>query len=106
MIARIWRGWTRQEDADEYVRYLQETGEPTSLQTPGNHGFWILRRMIEDRCEFVTISHWETLAAVRAFAGDDVEKAVFFPEDERFLVDRELTVSHYELTGTDPAPAA
>ena len=54
----------------------------------------------------MTISHWESLGAVRAFAGDDVEKAVFFPEDERFLVDREVTVSHYEITGKDPAPAA
>lgn len=106
MIARIWRGWTRPEDAEAYVEYLQQTGAPGSLGTPGNHGFFILHRPSGDREEFVTVSLWDSLEAVKAFAGDDVEKAVFYPEDERFLVDRERTVSHFEwITGRDLAPA-
>ena len=53
------------------------------------------------------MSLWDSLEAVRGFAGDDVDLAVFFPEDDRFLVSRELTVSHYELViGTDPVPGA
>ena len=107
MIARIWRGWTRREDADAYVDYLHESGAPASLGTPGNRAFYILHRPSGDREEFVTISLWESLEVVKGFAGDDIEKAVFFPEDDRFLVEREWTVSHFEwITGRDRAPEA
>jgi heme-degrading monooxygenase HmoA len=107
MIARIWRGWTRAEDEVDYVDYLQASGAPASRDTPGNRGFYILHRVVGDRAEFVTMSLWDSLDAVRGFAGDDVEKAVFFPEDKCFLVDRDLTVAHYEFVkGTDPVPGA
>jgi heme-degrading monooxygenase HmoA len=107
MIARIWRGWTTLEDAGDYVEYLQETGAPGSLGTPGNRGFFILHRPAGDREEFLTVSLWDSLEAVKGFAGEDVEKAVFYPEDERYLVDRERTVAHFEwITGTDRAPEA
>ena len=100
MIARVWRGWTRREDADAYVEYLQQTGAPASLGTPGNRGFYVLRRPADDREEFVTISLWDSLEVVKGFAGDDIEKAVFYPEDEAFLVDREWTAAHFEwITG-------
>ena len=66
-------------------------------ETPGNRGAWMLRRDEGDRTEFVTLSYWDSLDAVRAFAGDDVERAVFYPEDDRFLVDRETRVLHYEI---------
>jgi heme-degrading monooxygenase HmoA len=97
VIARVWRGWTSREDADAYVDYLRATGVKEARELPGNRGFSILRRLEEDRVEFVTVILWESLDAIRAFAGDDIEHAVFFPEDERYLVDRELTVSHYEV---------
>jgi heme-degrading monooxygenase HmoA len=107
VIARIWRGWTRAEDEAAYVEYLEATGAPASRGTAGNRGFYILHRVVGDRAEFVTMSLWDSLEAVHGFAGDDVDLPVFFPEDDRFLVSRELTVSHYELvTGTDPAPGA
>jgi heme-degrading monooxygenase HmoA len=99
VIARIWRGWTRAEDEEAYVRYLEETGAPASRGTPGNRGFSILHRMVGDRAEFVTMSLWDSLESLRGFAGDDVEKAVFYPEDERFLVDRDWTVAHYDFEG-------
>ena len=99
MIARIWRGWTRAEDEAAYVDYLEATGAPAARGTPGNCGFYILHRVFGDRAEFVTMSLWDSLESVRGFAGDDIEKAVFYPEDERFLVDRELTVAHYEFEG-------
>jgi heme-degrading monooxygenase HmoA len=65
--------------------------------TPGNRGAWILRRNEGDRTEFVTLTFWDSLEAVRGFAGDDVERAVFYPEDDRFLVEREERVHHWEL---------
>ncbi len=101
MIARIWRGWTRTEDADEYVAYLQTTGIPAYRATPGNRAAYILRRTGGDRTEFVTLTFWTSLDAVKAFAGEDVEQAVFYPEDDRFLVDRETTVTHFEVIEPD-----
>ena len=108
MIARIWRGWTSREDAEAYARYMVEVAAPDSLGTPGNRGFSVLHRPDGDREEFLTISLWESLDVIREFAGDDVERAVFYPEDERYLVERELTVSHfaYVPTGTGRDPAA
>ena len=97
MIVRTWRGWTRAEDADGYVAYLRETGLKECRATPGNRGAWVLRRLAGDRCEFVTVSVWESLDDVRGFAGEDVERAVFYPEDDAFLVERELAVQHWEL---------
>jgi heme-degrading monooxygenase HmoA len=97
MIARMWRGWTRPEDADAYLEYLRETGLKAYRATPGNRGAWALQRDDGDRIEIVTLSFWDSLDAVRAFAGKDVEQAVFYPEDDRFLINREVTARHYRL---------
>jgi heme-degrading monooxygenase HmoA len=87
---------------------MAEIAAPDSLGTPGNRGFSVLHRPDGDREEFLTISLWESLDVIRAFAGDDIDRAVFYPEDERYLVERQLTVSHFEYvpTGTDRGPAA
>ena len=97
MIARTWRGWTAAADADTYVDYLNETGLKEYRETPGNRGAWLLRRVDGDRAEFVTLTFWDDMDAVRRFAGDEPERAVYYPEDERFLVEREDTVSHFEV---------
>ena len=57
----------------------------------------MLRRDDGDRTEFITFSLWESVDAVKAFAGEDYEAAVYYPEDERFLIEREDTVKHYEV---------
>jgi heme-degrading monooxygenase HmoA len=97
MIMRIWRGWTRPEDADEYADYIVGTGLAEYLATPGNRGAHLVSRPDGDRTEFLTISLWDSREAIAAFAGDDIDRAVFYPEDDRFLVDREETVGHYEV---------
>jgi heme-degrading monooxygenase HmoA len=97
MIARIWKGAVRQQDGDAYARYMQDTGVAGYARTPGNRGVWMLRRDVGDRTEFVMFTLWDSLEAVKAFAGDDHETAVFYPEDERFLVERDLTSAHYEV---------
>jgi heme-degrading monooxygenase HmoA len=97
VIARIWRGAVRAEDADEYAEYLRGTGVTGYSETPGNLGVHMLRRIEGDRAEFLMLTFWESLEAVRGFAGDDVETAVFYPEDDRFLVDRDLTATHWEV---------
>ena len=104
MIARIWRGATAAADADAYVDYVRETGAKASRDTSGNKGFSILRRPLGAAVEVLTVSLWESLDAVRAFAGDDVNRAFFFPEHDRYLVERDATVSHFEADdlGTGP----
>jgi heme-degrading monooxygenase HmoA len=97
VIARIWRGWIRRADSDAYVEYLRDTGLREYRSTPGNRGAWVLRRDEGDRTEVITLSFWVSLDAIRGFAGDEIERAVFYPEDDRFLVDREITVGHYTL---------
>jgi heme-degrading monooxygenase HmoA len=97
MIARWWRGWTRADEIDRYVEYVEETGVNALAATPGNMGVYILTRVEGDRAEIVVVSLWESLEHVRAFAGDDVGRAVFYPDDDRFLVDRDWRVSHYEV---------
>jgi heme-degrading monooxygenase HmoA len=96
MIARIWRGVVRLDDADVYADYIRETGFAEYAQTSGNRGAWMLRRDQGDRTEFITLSLWDSVDAIRAFAGDDIEAAVLYPEDERYLVG-ESTVTHYQV---------
>jgi heme-degrading monooxygenase HmoA len=97
VIARIWRGVVRRADADDYASYLRDTGFTQYAETPGNRGAWMLRRDEGDRTEFITYSLWESYEAIRGFAGEDIETAVYYPEDERYLIEREDTVRHYEI---------
>jgi heme-degrading monooxygenase HmoA len=97
MIARIWRGATAVKTALAYVDYLRQTGLKDYRETPGNRGAYVLWRNADRRAEFVTISFWEDEAAIVRFAGEDIERAVFYPEDDRYLIDRDLTVAHYNV---------
>jgi len=97
MIARIWRGITLAEKADAYIDYLNETGLRDYAKTPGNQGVTVLRRQQGEHCEIVLISLWESMAAVRAFAGENPERSVYYPEDEQYLLEMEPLVRHYEV---------
>jgi heme-degrading monooxygenase HmoA len=99
MIARIWRGAVRADDAAAYASYIQQTGIEDYKKTPGNLGAWLLWRAEGDRAEFITVSLWESRQAIQGFAGQDIETAVFYPDDERFLIERDLTVRHYQVAG-------
>ena len=102
MIARMWRGWTSASDVEAYSEYLRSTGIKEYRDTPGNRGAQILCRVTGDRAEFITLSWWDSWDSIRRFAGEDPEKAVFYPEDDRYLVDREWTVSHFEVRESQP----
>ena len=106
MIARIWRGAVRPGDADEYARYIEDTGFAEYGETAGNRGAWMLRRDEDDRTEFITLSFWESRQAIVGFAGEDIEAAVFYPEDERFLIEAEDRVAHYEIVAEIPPRAS
>ena len=96
MIARVWRGSTLAEHADEYADYLEETGMNGARELPGARGTLVLRRERAGYAEFETILLFDSLENVKAFAGDDLDLAVFFEQDERFLIERDFEVRHYE----------
>jgi heme-degrading monooxygenase HmoA len=97
MIARIWRGVTRESDKDIYFEYLQQTGLQEYASIPGSRGVWVLRRVHDGKAEFTLISLWESWDAIKAFAGANYEKAVYYPEDNKFLLQLEPHVTHYEV---------
>ena len=105
MIARTWRGTVRTADADHYAGYIRDTGFAEYGRTPGNRGAWLLRRDGDGTTEFVTLSLWQSLEAVRAFAGDDIEAAVLYPEDERHLIDGGADIRHFEVVEQIADPA-
>ena len=96
-IARIWRGRTLASKADEYARYLDANGIAKIRATPGNRGVTVLRRTNGDKVEFVVISIWESIDAVKNFAGADYQKAVILPRDREYLLEVEPNVLHYEI---------
>ena len=97
MIARTWRGATRAKDAAAYLGYLHQTGFSEYRKTDGTRGVLALRRIIDDKAEFLLISLWDSEQSIRVFTGDDIGKAVFYPEDDRFLIERDERVTHFEV---------
>jgi heme-degrading monooxygenase HmoA len=108
MIARIWRGITLKEKADDYLAYLHETGLKDYAKTPGNRGVTVLRREQGEHCEIMLVSLWESMDAVRAFAGENPERSVYYPEDDQYLLQMEPLVRHYDVAeeiAADTPPA-
>jgi heme-degrading monooxygenase HmoA len=97
MIARRWRGVTAAANADAYVAYLNRTGVPDYRATPGNRGGLLLRYVTDTEAVFEIITLWDSMDAIRAFAGDDVQRARYYPQDDDFLLEREPTVDHFEV---------
>lgn len=98
MIFRISTGRARnREDADEYASFLDGTIFPELRMVSGYHGGYLLRRSTDNAEEMMIITLWASLDAIRAFAGDDIEAAVFEPEAKRLLPDREDRVKHYDV---------
>jgi heme-degrading monooxygenase HmoA len=96
-LLRVWRDWTRRSDADAYEEYLRASGFAAYTSgIEGNRGVHLLRRELGDNTEFCVISLWDSWEAVETFVGDQPKEAMFFPEEERFLL-REHTVTHYTV---------
>jgi heme-degrading monooxygenase HmoA len=100
MIARTWSGATTTADADAYQGYMHRVAMPGYADVPGNRLVLMLRRDRADgRTEFTMTTLWEDLDAVRSFTGADEETAVFYPEDDRFLVERDRVARHHVVYG-------
>lgn len=97
MIARMWHGRTLTAKADEYLAFLRRRALPDYRGIPGNLAAYILRRADGDITHFITLTHWESLQAIEAFAGADISRAKYYPEDSDYLLEFEPTVQHSEL---------
>jgi heme-degrading monooxygenase HmoA len=97
MIARIWHGKTHAAQAQSYHEFLRARAVPDYQSTPGNQGVFLLRRVVGDEAHFLTLTYWDSRAAIEAFAGPELAKAKYYPEDADFLLEFEPTVEHYEL---------
>jgi heme-degrading monooxygenase HmoA len=105
VIARLWRGVTASVDADAYLEYLHQTGLSEYRAAAGNLAVFALRRINEGRTEFWLISFWDSIDAIRGFAGADMSRAVFYPEDDRFLLERGEQVEHFDVVFSAGGPS-
>jgi heme-degrading monooxygenase HmoA len=97
MIARMWRGSAIRERADDYVKHLQQAVVPELRQIDGFRGIYLLRRESSDSIEFVVLTLWESMNAIRKFAGENPEVAVVAPAARVFFREYDVEVKHFEI---------
>ena len=98
MIARIWHGRTPREKADSYVEDLEKTGVRDQTAIEGNRGDYVFRRIEGEVAHFIVLSLWDSWDAIRRFAGNDPEVAVYYPEDREYLLEMPPDIEHYEVS--------
>lgn len=108
MIARLWRGAAEAGNADAYQRHATTTVFPSLRGIPGHRGACLLRRAVGGRTEFLAVTLWDSIDAIRGFAGADAEKAVVEPEARAVLADCDDVARHYEVAydGLNAPPSA
>jgi len=100
MIARIWHGKTTSEKADAYMKeYFLQTGLADYQTTEGNQGVIVLRKDENGQADFLMLTLWESESAIKKFAGDEINKARYYPEDKKYFdeADMEENVVHYQV---------
>ncbi len=97
MIVRIWRGRIPRPKLDEYAVYMEETGLKAYAATPGNQGAWMLSQDHGDEVEVAMLTFWESWDAIRAFAGEPLDRAVYYGRDREFLTRLDEKVEHFEV---------
>ena len=97
MIARTWHGRVPAAKGDAYEAFLHRTGISDIEATPGNRGVMVLRRTVGGVTHFVFTSFWESIDAIKRFAGEDYERARYYDEDDDFLLEREALVTHHDV---------
>lgn len=102
MIARHWRGWTELRNAEAYEALLKNKMLPGLSALEGYRGGYVLRSNGPEMAEFVVVNLFESLDAVKRFAGENYAVAVFEPEALQLLAKREPVAAHYEVRAVNP----
>jgi hypothetical protein len=97
MIARHWRGWTKVHDADAYEMLLKDKVLPGLSGVEGYRGGYVLRNDGPHEAEFVVVNLFDSLEAVKQFAGVNYTTPVFEPEAKQLLSRVEAIAMHYEV---------
>lgn len=97
MIVRTWKGTVPTTKKAEYLKYIEETGLSEYRQTSGNLGVYLFLRNYDDVTEFKTMSFWDSINSIKKFAGEDYERAVYYPEDDHFLLEKSEFVEHADV---------
>ena len=97
MIARIWHGKTSAANFEAYTELLKQLAIPDYKKTIGFKGLTFLRNIKNNKAHFNLITYWENMEVIKNFAGQDFEKAKYYPEDDNFLLEFEEKVQHYEV---------
>lgn len=100
MVVRMWHGRVPTEKAARYRDFLNARAIPDYRSVAGNISVHILERPEGPVTHFITLTFWESMTAIRGFAGDDIDVAKYYPEDREFLLEYEPTVVHYEVAGS------
>lgn len=101
MITRLWRGWTATENADAYEQFLLTELFPQLRKIPGFRGADVLRRDGQGEVGFVTLTRFDTLDAIRAFAGEEYETPVLEPTARALLSHYDPRAEHFETSSFD-----
>jgi heme-degrading monooxygenase HmoA len=97
MVARIWHGRTRADKADDYRQYLFDVGVKKIATLPGNRGVQMMVSRTAEQGEFMIISYWDSIDAIKGYAGANYTKVHDLPRDKEFLIDHESLVRHFDL---------
>ena len=97
MMARIWKGEVPLDRSDEYLERMRTVAIPDYRSTEGNQGAFALRRLHEDRAEFLMLTFWDSPESIKAFAGDDISVAKYYDFDAEVLLEMVPNVDHYEI---------
>lgn len=100
MIGRLWHGWTKPENSDKYAELVKIEVLPTFYKVRGYKGAYFFRRDSQDETEFVALTFFENMQAVRQFAGEDYEKAVVPPQARKLLSRFDQESRHYEMVSS------
>ena len=98
MISRHWRATAKPENAERYIDYLKRVTFPRLKTLPGFIDATILTRAIDGTTEFLVMSRWQTVDAIKQFASDDAERAVIPAEVETLMIDYDTRAKHYAVT--------
>ena len=102
MIVRMWHGRVPTTKADAYREFTNGRAIPDYRSVKGNISVHVLERREEEVTLFITLTFWESLEAIKGFAGEEVEVTKYYPEDKEFLLEFEPGVVHYEVVGQAP----
>ena len=101
MIVRMWHGRVPHEKAEAYREFLIGRAIPDYSSVSGNLFVQILERVEADATHFITLTHWKDLESIRAFAGDDLEVAKYYPEDDRYLLSKDPSSRNWRVFHAD-----